>query len=139
LLGGGFALYSYRQGQQQRRAEWLDGLYTRFYEQAQYKRIRRILDYEVEPDLTILRNAAKDGTAADSIEELVDYLNFFEFLGSLNEMKQLSAKETSMMFDYYIKRMNDYPFVVSFVETQGFERLSDMMRTRRTAGPSWSR
>lgn len=131
-LGGGlFALFTYRQGQQQRRAEWLDNLYTRFYEQAQYKRIRRIIDYEIEPDLSNLRMAIDSGTDADVVEELVDYLNFFEFLGSLTDMGQLSKNEVSMMFEYYISRLNAHAFVVTFVQTQGFERLSTMLKDCR--------
>lgn len=133
LAAGGFVLLTYRQSQRQRRAEWLDGLYTRFYEQPQYKRIRRVLDYRIEPDLGNLRTAIESGADSDAAEELVDYLNFFEFLGSLQAMGQLSQNETSMMFEYYICRLNDEPFVVSYVETQGFERLARMLSRRRKA------
>jgi len=113
------------------RAEWLDGLYTRFYEQSQYKRMRRVLDYEIEPALGTLRKAIEEGDGSDATEELVDYLNFFEFLGSLKEMGQLSEREISMMFEYYVTRLNDHPFIVRFAETQGFERLSAMLKARR--------
>lgn len=128
-----FALISYRNGQRQRRAEWLDELYSRFYEQPHYKRIRRILDYGIEPDLTRLAADVANGTASDEAEEFVDYLNFFEFLGSLHEMNQVSSAELSMMFEYYIARLNSYPFVVDFVNQQGFERLSAMLAERRIA------
>jgi hypothetical protein len=131
LGGGAFAVVSYHRAQKQRRAEWLDGLYTRFYEQGQYKRIRRILDYGTEPDLGDLRTAIEQGAPSDAAEQLVDYLNFFEFLGSLRDMGQLSEKEISMLFEYYVSRLNDHQFVVTFVDTQGFERLSAMMKARR--------
>ena len=66
-------MLSYRRGQKQRHAEWLDGLYTRFYEQPQYKRIRRILDDEVEPDLLSLRRDMESGVASDLDAFLVAY------------------------------------------------------------------
>jgi hypothetical protein len=131
LIGGGFALVTYRRGQRQRRAEWLDGLYTRFFEQPQYKRIRRVLDYEVEPDLTDLRRGIEANQNSDICEELVDYLNFFEFLGSLEEMGQVSDAEMSMLFEYYIGRLNGHPFVIRFVKDQGFERLAAILGRRR--------
>ena len=59
---------------QGRYAEWPDGLYTRFYEQPQYKRIRRILDYEVEPDLSSLRRDMESGAASDLDAFLVAYV-----------------------------------------------------------------
>ena len=130
LIAGIFALVTYRHAQRQRRAEWLDGLYTRFYEQPQYKRMRRVLDYEIEPELDNLRTAVQSGSDVDVCEELIDYLNFFEFLGSLEAMGQLSDAEISMTFDYYIRRLNDHDFMVSFAGSQGFEHLARMLRLR---------
>jgi hypothetical protein len=126
-----WAVWTYRNAQRQRRAEWLEGLYIRFYEQPQYKKIRRLLDYEPEPELTNLRRAIQSGGESDSCEELVDYLNFFEFLGSLEAMKQVSAKEIEMLFEYYIRRLNEHPFVTRFIDEQGFEHLSSALSKRR--------
>lgn len=135
MEAAGFGVVTYRRSQRQRRAEWLDQLYTRFFEAPQYKRIRRILDYEVEPAFSELRAAIESGKDSDASEELVDYLNFFEFLGSLKAMDQVSDKEISMLFEYYICRLNDHPFVIAFVESEGFEELARMCATRRAAMP----
>lgn len=136
LGAAGFALHTYRRSQRQRRAEWLDSLYTRFFEQPQYKRMRRLLDYETEPNLTDLRTAIESGADTEASEELVDYLNFFEFLGSLEELGQISDSEASMLFEYYISRLNDRPFIVAFVKAQGFEQLAARLETRKHApGP----
>lgn len=136
LAGAAFVLVTYRHGQRQRRAEWLDGLYARFYEQPQYKRIRRILDYDLEPEMSTLKSDVLSGTASDLHEELVDYLNFFEFLGSLSELGQITEEEISMLFEYYLSRMNDHDFLVLYVKANGFERLERLLLTRRRSAPS---
>ena len=129
----GFALYTYHRSQRQRRAEWLDSLYVRFYEQPPYKRMRRLLDYGTQPDLTQLCTAVESGIETDACEELVNYLNFFEFLGSLKALGQISDREMDMLFEYYIRQLNDHPFVVTFVEAHGFENLAALLRARRNA------
>ncbi len=68
---------------------------------------------------------------SDALEELVDYLNFFEFLGSLREMGQVSDGEVATLFEYYICRLNDHQFVIDYARKNGFERLDAALQRRR--------
>lgn len=60
------------------------------------KKIRYIIDYEREDDIKLLKNGIINDCEDKLIEELVDYLNFFEFIASLWKMNQLNTKEIGM-------------------------------------------
>ena len=65
----------------------------------------------------------------DSLEEkLVDYLNFFEFIASLWKLRQLPIEEIQMMFDYYIRRIGSYGFIMEYLQEQGFEGVLQLVR-----------
>ena len=48
--GAGFALYQYRLSTRLKKAEWIESLHAKFFESANYKRIRGILDHEKSAD-----------------------------------------------------------------------------------------
>ena len=109
-----------------KRAEWLSELHSKFYEGNTYKQIRRILDYRPQPDYTNLERSITTGGHDELAEALVDYLNFFEFIGTLRKLKQLNLCEIAMMFDYYIGNLTEHDFVMTFVKKQGFENLEKL-------------
>lgn len=130
-------LYQYRRTTEQRRAEWLDQLAQRFYEQPNYKRIRRLLDYEEQPQLANLKAAILDAKTDESrtlMEALVDYLNFFEHLGVLEKMKQLTRVEIEDMFGYYLDLIRKRSFLYSYVSQsdQSFEQLVRLLQEPST-------
>lgn len=127
IVGGAIAIATFRRSAKLKRAEWLYNLYTRFYETQNYKEVRRILDYEPEPELTQLRKSVEPGANDKLAEDLVDYLNFFEFVASLWKLGQLCQREILMLFEYYLKRIQDHQFVVGFVRGQGFESLAELL------------
>jgi hypothetical protein len=131
LIGGLVAVWTYYQARRQRHAEWLADLYTRFYEQPQYKRIRGILDYRSQPALDDLRRAIDTEIESDLSEQFVDYLNFFEFLGALRALGQLTDGEISSLFKYYLHNLAEHDFVVTFALKEGFEHLAGMLRQQR--------
>lgn len=129
-------LFQYRCAIKQRRAEWLDQLSQRFYEQAKYKGIRRTLDYEEQPGLANLKGAVLEATSHESrtlMEDLVDYLNFFEHLGVLEKMGQLTASEIEDMFGYYLGLIRRHEFLRSYVNQRGesFEQLARLLQKPR--------
>lgn len=116
-----------------RRAEWLNTLSEKYYENERYKRIRRILDYRdigrgefssLERIIKKLLNQEKDLDDAEItfMEEFVDYLNFFELIASFVELNQLKLKEVKLMFEYYLNMIKEIDFVVEYLEFDGFER-----------------
>ncbi len=113
------AWVTFRQNSKLKRAEWLKSLFEKFYESSQYKEIRWKIDNEsIQADV--------DGHA-ELEEKLVDYLNFFEFIGSLWKMKQLSISEVRMLFDYYLNIIKNSVFLRSYIAKYGFENLSRLL------------
>ena len=131
VLGAAVALWQYRISTQLKKAEWIESLHTKFFESATYKRVRRILDYESSPDFANLKSglAGEDEAGAhdELCESFVDYLNFFEFIASLGELGQLSNREISKLFDYYLRLLQRHGFIVQYIRDNGFESLGKIL------------
>lgn len=126
ILGGGWALWTYQKEARLKRAQWLHTLYASFFESDRFKRIRYILDYE-PAEAQRLYDDLGSNEGDDLSEALVDYLNFFEFVCALESLGQLKQREIEMIFDYYLRLILQRPVVVKFVESDGFENLSEML------------
>jgi hypothetical protein len=123
------AIRNYQNSVRQRRAEWLDRLYERFYEKEHYKEIRRILDYQPGADFQNLQRALSGQTVDHQVcENFVNYLNFFEHVASLWRLKQLSQTEMLMLFEYYLRLLRKIDFVWAFIQHNGFESLTMLLR-----------
>ena len=57
IVGGALALSQFRRANRTKRAEWLASLHEQFFEMGRYSRVRRALDYAVEPDYSTLKAA----------------------------------------------------------------------------------
>ena len=130
ILGIWLSWITFKANQRIKRAEWLQSLFEKFYEGSHYKQVRRWLDFE---DLLIkeLGNDAEhiinDG---DHIKEemLADYLNFFEFIASLEKLKQLSLKEIKLLFAYYLNRIKDIKLCTDYIEKGSYKNLSNLLK-----------
>jgi hypothetical protein len=127
LIGGALAVATFWRNLRLRRAEWLYNLHAKFYESETYKRIRRILDYQPQPQFNELRKAVLEGGNDDLVEAFVDYLNFFEFVASLWKLHQLSIREIRMIFEYYILLLRNRDFALDFIRKNGFENLNELI------------
>ena len=128
LLAGGslfIAALTFSKNTRVRRAEWLLKLYEKYYEDEERKRIRRALDGPVKASL--IENL-KSESDPDALESFADYLNFFEFLGSLVEMNQIKKDEVRMMFDYYVRQLDDEG-IKTFCSEQGYENTLKLVKT----------
>ena len=83
IVGGVVAVVTFLRSAKLKRSEWLYNLHNKFYEPDTYKRVRRILDYEPQVELSALKRSIEEGLDDDLAEALVDYLNFFEFVAGL--------------------------------------------------------
>lgn len=126
-IGGAITIYIYYRNSQLQRAQWLYSLFEKFFYQSRYAEIRRLLDYDNEQEIKRLRDALTSHADEKLEEELVDYLNFFEFIASLWQLRQLPMGEIRMMFDYYIRRLGDYDFVMQYLQDEGFEGLTALV------------
>lgn len=133
IVGGIVAVVTYRRDANRRRAEWLMSFYQKFYEEPQYKRVRFVLDYR-PPEYEEIRRLIDSGAADERVEELVGYLNFFEFVASLWKLGQISLRDVRMLFEYYLKNLETHEWVGDFVKTQGFESLVELLEAMREKG-----
>ena len=127
LIGAALAVVTFWRNLRLRRAEWLYNLHAKFYETETYKQIRRALDYQSEPQFNELRKAIVEGGNLDLTEKFVDYLNFFEFIATLWKLRQLTSREISMIFEYYILLLKERDFALEFIRKNGFENLSELI------------
>ena len=89
VTGGVVTIHTYRRNSGLKRAEWLYQLHQKFYEEAIYKEMRHLIDYEREEQIQKLKKGIENDCEDELIESLVDYLNFFDFIASLWKLKQL--------------------------------------------------
>jgi hypothetical protein len=122
-IGASITIHIYYRNSQLQRAQWLYSLFEDFFCQSNYAQIRRLIDYNSQKEVERLRKALTTHSDEQLEEKMVDYLNFFEFIASLWLLRQLSIREICMMFDYYIRRLGDYDFVMDYLAREGFEGL----------------
>jgi hypothetical protein len=129
FVGAGVSLaaWTFRKNTRIRRAEWLASLYEKFYANPKLRETRALLDYPSAERDKLFRCLSSDPDNAASLEPLVDYLNFFEFVASLWKLGQLRKEEVEMMFEYYLRDLAKKPEVMGFIEKEGFERLKDLI------------
>jgi hypothetical protein len=134
VVGIVVTICTYRRNSQLERVKWLYSLAEKFYEQPQYKEMRRIIEYETKEIKTIEEGIKKveDGKETEEGEKklmdlLDDYLNFFEFIGVLRKKNQLSLEEIKMVFEHYIKRIAAYNFLVNYINNYGYENLNELL------------
>ncbi|MBC8110336.1 MAG: hypothetical protein H7Y04_04680 [Verrucomicrobia bacterium] len=108
-----FGVITYYRNLKLRRAEWLKSLFEKFYENPQYKTIRHKIDA---------------GNELIKEEDLVDYLNFFEFVASLWKLNQIKKYEVLMLFEYYLNLLNNHQEIYQYIEKYGFENLISLLK-----------
>ena len=129
VLGFPIAVFTYYRTGRTKRAEWLSSLHEKFFETDRYSHVRSVLDYRSEPEYSALAAAVTAETHHPLADELYRYLNFFELLAGLRELKQISDKEIKGLFDYDLKLIREHKFIVDVLKPQGFERLDALLKT----------
>jgi hypothetical protein len=134
-IGGFFTLYIYSQNSKLRKAEWLYSLFEKFFYENKYAEIRQLIDYGNADDIQKIADAIKNRSNIALEEQLVNYLNFFEFIANLWLLKQVHIDEVTMMFDYYIKQLNKHTFIVDYLGVNGFEGVQRLIVELQNAKP----
>jgi hypothetical protein len=118
-----WAVKTYRRNSVIERARWLSSLYSKFYEQADLKGIREVLDSEL-PTSTEIQKLVEEQDA-----RFTDYLNFFEFMAYLNECGQLSKKDVRALFHYYLGAIWKHEAVRKYVldDRNGYDYLKKLL------------
>lgn len=133
-VGGAVTIYIYYKNSCLRKAEWLYSLFEKFFDKTTYRDMRQLLDHEKAEDIERLRQTLECDCEAQLEEQLIDYLNFFEFIASLWKLGQLPLKEIQMVFHYYICRLADFSFLIEYIRKEGFEGLDALIKECRKEG-----
>ena len=121
IIGIWLSWKTFKSNQRVRRAEWLQSLFERFYEKDTYKDARRWIDFKM------LEKELADDPEHRKEEKLADFLNFFEFIATLEKMKQLSLVEIKLLFAYYLGTIKESAFCMEYVRQSGYKNLNNLL------------
>jgi hypothetical protein len=105
------AFLAYRRSLRTKRVEWLGALQRQFFESDKYEKFRTILDYQIEPGYSELRNAVLSEKYHPLTPEFWRYLNFFEFIATLHNAGVLTTDELAGIFGYDLNLINSRDFI----------------------------
>jgi hypothetical protein len=125
-IGVIIAALNYRNQTKTKRAEWLRTLFEKFYENENYKEIRKW----IESDEICTKINLTDVTISEADEKFTDYLNFFEFIATLESEGQLKEKDVRNLFDYYLRKLKTSAICIDWIERKdyGFEKLRTLLK-----------
>ena len=134
-IGSFFALKTYKHSVRLKRGEWLQKLYQQFYEVPRYRTIRQILDYGPERELSRIHAHLNTGSEDDLVDQLWDYLNFFEFIAGLVRLKQIKREDIKLLFEYPLGKIRDDKQIVDKLKPEGYENPDELLRDRKLLVP----
>ncbi len=121
-----FGVLTFHRNVKVRRSEWLHVLYQKFYENERLKMVRSDLIYFPDKFATMNlpdEEVAKQPEKLQFAESADDFLNFFEFIGSLHKVGQIKTEEVTMLFRYYLNKIADNKHLSSYLQGAGYENL----------------
>jgi len=117
------------------KAKWLLQLYEKLFENANYKDVRRKLDYDDTEEIEALIKADGEGRKFTESQQVVfdqftDYLNLFEMVARLRAIKQLTSEDIKATFDYYLRLLTEKrnPVIREYLKKEGFENLDKLLK-----------
>lgn len=125
LLAGVFGLLRYLRSERVRQTEQVRELYKSFFESDRYRRIRFVLANPDSPEFAELRDELATPGMPKLLEgELIDLLNFLEFVSGLTRRGLIAKQDIDWMFASYLDRVIAVDFVRAYVKRQEFDELN---------------
>jgi len=126
LLAGFFGLFRYLRSERMRQTEQVRELYRMFFEADRYRRIRFVLANPDAPEFAALRTELATPGMPKALEgELIDLLNFLEFVSGLTRRGLVAKRDIDWMFANFIGRVVAVDFVRAYVLRSDFEELRE--------------
>ncbi|HPN06802.1 MAG TPA: hypothetical protein PK050_13415 [Hyphomonadaceae bacterium] len=126
LLAGLFGLFRYLRSERMRQTEQVRELYRMFFESDRYRRIRFVLANPDSPEFAALQTELATPGMPKALEgELIDLLNFFEFVSGLTRRGLVSRRDIDWMFASFVRRVVGVDFVRDYVLRSDFQELRD--------------
>jgi len=109
-------------------------LYKMFFESDRYRRIRFVLANPAAPEYAALQTElATPGMPRELEAELIDFLNFLEFVSGLTRRGLVSKRDIDWMFSSFIERIVTVDFVRDYILRQDFDELRLACRRAQAA------
>jgi hypothetical protein len=129
LLAGFFGLFRYLRSERMRQTEQVRELYAMFFDSLRYRRIRFVLANPDTQEFTTLKSELETPGMPKELEgELIDLLNFFEFVTGLTRRGLVARKDIDWMFASFIDRVVNVDFVRAYILRQQFDELAVLCR-----------
>jgi hypothetical protein len=129
LLAGFFGLFRYLRSERLRQTEQVRELFTMFFDNQRYRRIRFVLANPDAPEFATLKTELETPGMPRELEgELIDLLNFFEFVTGLTHRGLVARKDIDWMFANFIDRTIGVDFVRAYILRQQFDELAVLCR-----------
>lgn len=133
LLAGIFGLFRYLRSERMRQTEQVRELYKMFFESPRYRRIRFVLANADSPEFAALKTElATPGMPRELEAELIDFLNFLEFVAGLTRRGLVAKRDIDWMFSSFIDRVITVDFVRDYILRQEFDELRLAARRAQT-------
>jgi hypothetical protein len=135
LLAGLFGLFRYLRSERLRQTEQVRELYRMFFESIRYRRIRFVIANPDAPEFGQLRGElATPGMPKEMEGELIDLLNFFEFVSGLTRRGLVNRRDVDWMFASFIDRLIKTDFIRDYILRSEFDELAALSRRRAKPG-----
>ena len=129
LLAGLFGLFRYLRSERMRQTEQVRELFRMFFDNQRYRRIRFVLANPTAPDYAALRTElAEPGMPKELEGELIDLLNFFEFVTGLTQRGLVARQDIDWMFSNFIDRVIAPDFIRAYVLSRDYDELAVLCR-----------
>lgn len=136
LATGIFGLFRYLRSERLRQTEQVRELYRMFFESERYRRIRFVIHHPEAPEFDKLKaELAAEGMPQELEGELIDLLNFFEFVSGLTRRGLVARSDIDWMFANFIDRLTRIDFLRAYIMSGDYHELA---RACRRAGRSGS-
>jgi hypothetical protein len=100
-----------------------------FFDNTRYRRIRFVLANPDTQEFTTLKSELETPGMPKELEgELIDLLNFFEFVTGLTRRGLVARKDIDWMFASFIDRVVNVDFVRAYILRQQFDELAVLCR-----------
>jgi hypothetical protein len=129
LAAGLFGLFRYLRSERMRQTEQVRELYSMFFDNQRYRRIRFVLANPDAPEFAALKvELETPGMPKEMESELIDLLNFFEFVTGLTRRGLVARQDIDWMFSNFIERVVGIDFVREYVLKQTYDELAVLCR-----------
>lgn len=126
LLAGLFGLFRYLRSERMRQTEQVRELFRMFFDSERYRRIRFVLANPDSPEFAALRTELSTPGMPKALEgELIDLLNFFEFVSGLTRRGLVARRDIDWMFASFIGRTVSVDFVRAYILRSDFDELRE--------------